>query len=109
MEVLPGDIRRLTKELLHSDLLADFQVKMIQEWHDECMAQPHMRHTAEAAHLHNIGPNLIGSEQLLWEPPDSVDLISRGNMAQAVSLWCLLVSRHQLQAITVGPSGSPVT
>ena len=95
METLPEDISQLTEELLQSDLLADFQVKMIKEWHDESAAQRnHMRQMAQAVHLHNI--HQLESDDILREHPDFADLIRRGNMNQTVSPYHLVASSHRL-------------
>ena len=95
MGTLPDDISQLTEELIHSDLLADFQVKMINEWRDESTAQRnHKRHHAQPLRLRNIPPNMLES---LWGRPEFSDLIRRGGMGQMVSSCWLVASRHQVQ------------
>ena len=104
METLPEDISRLAEELLQSDLLADFQVKMIKEWHDESMAQRnHMRHMAQTMHLTNIHP--FESDELLRDHPDFADLIRRGGMGPAVSPSHLVASYQKFRGSLLRPSG----
>ena len=94
METLPDDISQLAEELLQSDLLADFQVKMIKEWHDESVAQRNHMRQMQAVHFSNI-QHLGESEELLRDHPDLADLMRRGGMGQTVSPYCLVAPRHQ--------------
>ena len=93
-ETLPDDISQLTEELIHSDLLADFQVKVINEWRAESTAQRNnKRHHAQPLRLRNFPPNMLES---LWGRPEFSDLIRRGGMGQMVSSYWLVASRHQV-------------
>ena len=93
METLPDDISQLTEELVHSDLLANFQIKMIKEWRDKSTAQRNHKRQWQALRLRNIPPNMLES---LWGRPEFSDMIRRGGMGQMVSFWCLVAWRHQI-------------
>ena len=85
MEPLPDDISQLAEKLLHSELLADFQVKMVREWHDQSIAQRNHMRQMQTVHFSNIHTNLLESDEFLWDHPDSADLIREEGMAQMVS------------------------
>ena len=93
MKTMPEDISQLAEDLLQSDLLADFQVKMIKEWHDESVARRNHMRQMQAVHLGNI--HHLESDDLLRDHPDFADLIRRGGMGQTVSPCCLVALHHQ--------------